>query len=107
MTCHANGVDASSENMCRRALTGALHRQSAQSIEVTASIAMPMQVLGKGAFGTVYLATDKADNRQYACKSINKAKLVTEVGAPPPCSCSGMAVQATTCSFSAVSLTSG
>lgn len=41
-----------------------------------------LQVLGKGAFGIVYLAVDKADNRQYACKSINKAKLVTEVGAP-------------------------
>lgn len=37
------------------------------------------QVLGKGAFGIVYLATDLADNRQYACKSINKAKLVTDV----------------------------
>ena len=41
---------------------------------------MGLQVLGKGAFGTVYLATDKADNKPYACKSINKAKLVTEVG---------------------------
>ena len=37
------------------------------------------QILGKGAFGIVYLATDLADSRQYACKSINKAKLVTEV----------------------------
>ncbi len=37
------------------------------------------QVLGKGAFGTVYLATDITDNREFACKSINKAKLVTEV----------------------------
>ncbi|CAL8466924.1 g6460 [Coccomyxa elongata] len=36
------------------------------------------QILGKGAFGIVYLATDLADNKQYACKSINKAKLVTE-----------------------------
>ena len=33
-------------------------------------------VLGKGAFGTVYQATDKKTGIQYACKSISKAKLV-------------------------------
>ena len=37
------------------------------------------QVLGKGAFGVVYEATCLDDNRQYACKSISKAKLVTRV----------------------------
>ncbi|KAK9810447.1 hypothetical protein WJX72_010861 [[Myrmecia] bisecta] len=35
-------------------------------------------VLGKGAFGTVYLAAEKTTGKQYACKSIAKAKLVCE-----------------------------
>ena len=33
-------------------------------------------VLGKGAFGTVYQATDKESGVVYACKSISKAKLI-------------------------------
>ena len=33
-------------------------------------------VLGKGAFGTVYQATDKKTGVVYACKSISKAKLI-------------------------------
>lgn len=37
------------------------------------------QVLGKGAFGTVVVAADKKTNKVYACKSIEKAKLVSEV----------------------------
>lgn len=37
------------------------------------------QVLGKGAFGVVYAAQDKSSGTIYACKSIAKAKLVTEV----------------------------
>ena len=36
------------------------------------------QVLGKGAFGTVYHAEDGA-KQAFACKSISKAKLITEV----------------------------
>ena len=36
------------------------------------------QVLGKGAFGTVYLAEDGV-KQAFACKSISKAKLITEV----------------------------
>ena len=41
---------------------------------------MCKQVLGKGAFGVVYEATCLEDKKQYACKSISKAKLVTKVG---------------------------
>ena len=41
-----------------------------------------MQVLGKGAFGIVYEAISLEDKRQYACKSISKAKLVTKVNDP-------------------------
>lgn len=37
-----------------------------------------VQVLGKGAFGTVYHAEDGA-KQSFACKSISKAKLITEV----------------------------
>ena len=40
------------------------------------------QVLGKGAFGIVYEVVCLEDNRQYACKSISKAKLVTKVNDP-------------------------
>ena len=36
-----------------------------------------VQVLGKGAFGTVFLAEDGA-KQAFACKSISKAKLITE-----------------------------
>lgn len=38
-----------------------------------------LQVLGKGAFGVVYTAQDKQAPETYACKSIAKAKLVSEV----------------------------
>ena len=38
------------------------------------------QVLGKGAFGTVFYAEDGA-KQAYACKSISKAKLITDVRA--------------------------
>ena len=38
-----------------------------------------MQVLGKGAFGTVSFAANKKSNQICACKSIDKAKLVSEV----------------------------
>lgn len=37
------------------------------------------QVLGKGAFGTVYLAEDVVDSKPVACKSIDKTKLVCQV----------------------------
>ena len=37
------------------------------------------QVLGKGAFGVVYEAKSLDDHKDYACKSISKAKLVTKV----------------------------
>ncbi len=40
---------------------------------------MMPQVLGKGAFGIVYTAQDKLAPDTYACKSIAKAKLVSEV----------------------------
>ena len=36
-------------------------------------------MLGKGAFGTVFVATHKKSNHLCACKSIDKAKLVSEV----------------------------
>ncbi|CAK0733939.1 hypothetical protein CVIRNUC_000358 [Coccomyxa viridis] len=36
------------------------------------------QVLGKGAFGVVYEAKSLDDHKDYACKSISKAKLVTK-----------------------------
>ena len=39
---------------------------------------MYVQVLGKGAFGTVYHAEDGA-KQAFACKSISKAKLITDV----------------------------
>lgn len=53
---------------------------------------MCKQVLGKGAFGVVYEATCLEDKKQYACKSISKAKLVTKVGkaclgVQLPCAC--------------------
>jgi hypothetical protein len=38
-----------------------------------------LQVLGKGAFGIVYAAEDKHGTETFACKSIAKAKLVSEV----------------------------
>jgi len=38
-----------------------------------------LQVLGKGAFGIVYAAQDKHGTETFACKSIAKAKLVSEV----------------------------
>ena len=37
------------------------------------------QVLGKGAFGVVYEARSLDNQKDYACKSISKAKLVTKV----------------------------
>ena len=49
---------------------------------------MRWQVLGKGAFGIVYEATCLHDHRQYACKSISKAKLVTRVHYAPLMKCS-------------------
>ena len=42
-------------------------------------LSMMPQVLGKGAFGIVYTAQDKLAPDTYACKSIAKAKLVSEV----------------------------
>lgn len=39
-------------------------------------------MLGKGAFGVVYSAEDKQAPETYACKSIAKAKLVSEVRDP-------------------------
>ncbi|KAK9800898.1 hypothetical protein WJX73_008296 [Symbiochloris irregularis] len=36
------------------------------------------RILGKGAFGTVYVATNRKTSHAYACKSIDKAKLVSE-----------------------------
>ncbi|KDD73135.1 protein kinase, partial [Helicosporidium sp. ATCC 50920] len=35
------------------------------------------EVLGRGAYGTVRLATEKSSGKQYACKSILKSKLVS------------------------------
>lgn len=43
------------------------------------SVWIHRQVLGKGAFGTVYVAANKKTNQLCACKSIDKAKLVSEV----------------------------
>lgn len=49
------------------------------------------QVLGKGAFGTVFYAEDGA-KQAYACKSISKAKLITDVRASlPPAAARGPA----------------
>ena len=36
-------------------------------------------MLGKGAFGVVYAAQEKQGSETFACKSIAKAKLVSEV----------------------------
>ena len=38
-----------------------------------------LQVLGKGAFGTVYAAKHRKTGQSYAVKSMEKSKLVSEV----------------------------
>lgn len=43
------------------------------------------QVLGKGAFGIVYAAQEKQGTETFACKSIAKAKLVSEASLALSC----------------------
>ena len=57
--------------LCRRAHWSAVAWQSTRIC--------CLQVLGKGAFGTVYAGKHKKTGQSYAVKSMEKSKLVTEV----------------------------